>query len=119
MTPARGLVLLRHIETSETLPQGKVILTPSTRDTLTAGQMEVVAIGYPARCETFPDCERPHLAALGAPVGKFPLEPHFHPAGIHAGDWVLVRHRSLTGTHEDGLFCCAQDDILARLEVSA
>jgi len=116
--PARGIVVLKPIETPETIGQGKIILTPATREAMTTHQLEVVSVGYPAQCQEFPDCERPHVANLHAPIGKFPKEPHFHPHGLKAGDWVLVRHRSLLETHQEGLYCTHQDDVLAILSAS-
>lgn len=116
MTPARGKLFVKPIDTTETLPNGTIVLTDRTRADLTASQMEVVAIGYPAHCPLFPDCERPHLAALGAPVGAFPDEPHFHPCDVKPGDWVLLSPRSLTDTDMDGIFCCSQDAVLAILQ---
>ena len=119
LTPARGLVLVRPVQTPETLPHGRIVLTETTRDTLTAGQMEVVAIGAPSICEDA-DCERPHQAETPG------IAPHWHRFGwedakgyflrVQAGDWVLIRHRSLLPTHQTGLFCCAQDDVLAVLQ---
>ena len=107
MTPARGLVTLRRIETPDTLPAGHILLTSETREQLTQCQMEVVAIGAPASCMD-DQCERPHLPDFE--------DDRTHPVGVHRGDWVVVRHRSLTATHEDGLYCCPQDAILAVLQ---
>lgn len=107
MTPARGLVTLRKVETPETTPHGRIVLTPETRDTLTSHQMEVVAIGAPPIC-TDDHCERPHLPDFE--------EDRTHPVGVHRGDWVLVRHRSLTETHQEGLYVCQQDAVLAILQ---
>lgn len=109
------MVLVKPIETAESLPNGKILLMERTRQDLTSHQMEVLAIGDPALCLTFLDCGRPHLAALSAPVGAFPEEPHFHPCDAKVGDWVLVAHRSLSETDADGVFICSQDAVLAVL----
>lgn len=101
MIPARGIVLLKPIETPETLGQGRIILTPATREALTTHQLEVVSLGAPSIC-TDPDCERPH-------------SNNQHVTQLKAGDWVLVRHRSLLETHQEGLYCAHQDDVLAVL----
>ena len=108
MTPARGLVTVRPVQTPETLPAGRIVLTETTREALTAGQMEVIDIGAPRLCED-EDCERPHAHP---PIGV----PHTHYVGIADGDWVLIRHRALLPTHQAGLYCCAQDDVLAVLQ---
>lgn len=114
LNPARGLVLLKPIETSETLGQGKIILTLTTREAMTTHQMEVVAIGAPSLCEDT-DCERPHITGhLGTKWYN-----QFHPHHLTEGDWVLVRHRSLLETHQEGLYCAHQDDIQAILVVDA
>ena len=108
MTPARGVVLLKPIETPEQF--GHILLIPKTRDDWTAGQMEVVAIGAPAYCVDA-DCDRCNRLA-----GKALWSEAFtHPTSAKAGDWVLVRHRALSDTHESGLFACHQDDLLAVL----
>jgi len=93
--------LLRSVETPESLPGSRIVLTPQTRTDWTAGQMEVVAIGAPAACQDV-DCERPHAAGS-------------HPLDAQRGDWVLVRHRALLETDQEGLFACHQDDIYAIL----
>lgn len=110
------MVLVKRIETAETVSGGKILLIEKTREDMTSHQMEVLAVGYPAHCLTFPDCECPHLAALSAPVGAFPEEPHFHPCDAKVGDWVLVAHRSLSETDTDGVFLCSQDAVLAILQ---
>jgi len=109
VTPARGLVLVRPIETPDSLPGSPIVLTEKTRTDWTAGQMEVVAIGAPSICEDV-DCERPHDQAHYAE--GLPRE-HRRPCG--EGDWVLMRHRSLIETHQDGLYAAHQDDVLAVL----
>lgn len=116
MIPARGKLFVKLIETGETLPGGKILLTDRIRADLTASQMEVMSVGYPAQCPLFPDCERPHLAALSAPVGAFPDEPHFHPCAVKPGDWVLLAPRGLTETDDPTLFVCSQDAVLAILQ---
>ena len=102
LRPSRGLVLVRPVETPERLAHSRIILTDKTREVMTTHQMEVVSVGAPSICED-PDCERPHAW-------------NHHVGGVSQGDWVLVRHRSLTETHEDNLFAVAQDDVLAILQ---
>ena len=107
MTPARGKLFVRPVETPETLGGGKILLTEETRHGMTSGQFEVVSVGAPNVCED-EDCGRQHFNRWA--------EGWHHVLGIQAGDWVLVRHRSLSETHQDKLYCCSQDDVLARLE---
>lgn len=111
MIPARGLVTLRKVETPETMLEGCILLTSETREQLTSHQMEVVQVGAPAYCLD-EDCERCNRL-LG--MVTYP-EAFTHPTTTKPGDWVLVRHRSLTETHEDGLYACSQDDVLAILK---
>jgi hypothetical protein len=118
VTPARGIVVLKPIETAETLGQGRIILTPSTREALTTHQMEVVSVGKLPYCEDV-ECDRRHVVEHpGFPIDNHWLKtaPRNHPCDAKPGDWVLVRHRSLTETHQDGLYCCHQDDVLAVLQ---
>jgi len=107
VTPARGLVWLRPVETPETLGHGRIILTEKTREALTTHQMEVVSVGAPSICEE-EDCERDH---------GFTEHPKNHICDFCAGQWVLVKHRGLSETHQEGLYCAHQDDILAVLQV--
>lgn len=115
MTPARGKLFVRYIETTETLPSGKVILTPKTREALASHQVEVVSIGEPSHCEDA-DCERQHGLELHKPRDSACHSHLYHRCEAKTGDWVLVRHRSLSPTHEDDLYCCHQDDVLAVLQ---
>lgn len=112
MNPARGKLFVEPIDTAETLPGGKILLTDRTRTELTASQMEVVSVGAPANCVD-PDCERCNRL-LG--MVMYP-EAFMHPMDTKPGDWVLLAPRSLTETDIDGIYCCAQDAVLAILEV--
>ena len=79
--------------------------------------MEVVAVGASVRCEDA-DCERPHAYERATPlpgVDTWHLDGALHCCGIQPHDWVLVAHRSLSETDEDGIFICAQDGVLAVL----
>ena len=104
MTPARGVVFVRPVEVAESLPGGRVILPQSTRETLTAAQVEVVAVGPPAHCMN-EDCERIHTPE------------HGHRADVAAGDWVILQHRARVDLDGD-MWCCTQDDILTVLDNS-
>lgn len=90
ITPARGLLLVRPIDTVETLPGGKIILTAEHRERLTAHQAEVIAVGAfalcdPQRSRAERKCQRPHIMLEG-------LRLHAH--SVRAGDWVLCKPRS-------------------------
>lgn len=102
------MVLVRPVETPETIGGGKILLTEKTREDMTSQQMEVLAIGTPRWCDNF-DCE---LAWKNPQVYG---GPHWHPHGLSVGDWVLVAHRSLSETDTDGIFIVPQDSILAIL----
>lgn len=93
-----------------------MILPESVRESMTAYQVEILAVGSPPVCEAFPDCERPHIGMMSAPAGAFPDEPVFHPFSGKVGDWVVVAPRSLTAG-EDGNYFVRHDDILAVLTV--
>ena len=107
--PARGLVYVRPVETAESIPGGRIILTEATRQNMTSCQAEVVSVGAPAYCSDV-DCERPHGWL------SYDITSRWHATVVQRGDWVIVMHRSLTETHLDGLFCCNQDEVLAILK---
>ena len=118
MTPARGKLFVRHIETPETLPEGKVILPERVRELLTACQVEIVAVGAGAICKDG-DCERPHNRVEYWDHTCLPPRRNggtaYHLFGAELGDWAVIQRRSLTETHLEGVYCCQQDDVLARL----
>ena len=107
MIPAPGRVLLRPIDTEESV--GRITLLESTRENMTPNQYEVVQCGQPAPCED-EDCTRPHDVVFWAATNH-----HTVPCG--PGDWVLVRHRAVAPTEDDHLVVAWQDDILAILSV--
>lgn len=108
-TPARGLVWVRKVETAETLPGGLIVLPQEVRDGLTSCQAEVVAIGAPAVCED-EGCERHHVSRWWRQYEW----ATYHIHRLTVGDWVVVTHRALSPTHQDNLYCCHHDDVLAR-----
>lgn len=103
MTPARGKLFVRPVETPESLPGGRIVLTEATRKDLTAQQAEVIEVGKPWICRDL-DCERIHFGS-------------WHLCDVHDGDWVLLAPRCLVETDTLNLYVCAQDDVIARLEV--
>ena len=89
-TPARGLLLVRPVDTAEHLPGGRIVLTADTREKLTANQVEVVAVGAFALCDPAASretrkCQRSHVVLAG-------LRLHAHP--VRAGDWVVIAPRT-------------------------
>lgn len=112
ITPSAGRILIRPVQTPETLGGGRIILTEATREDWTWGQMEVVQVGAPAYCED-EDCERLHVAECGDHGEE--LERR-HPVDIQVGDWILIQHRAASETHTEGLYVCSVDDVLAKLE---
>lgn len=110
MIPARGRVLVRKVETPESLPGAKLLLLQDTRETLTAQQAEIVSVGPPAICEN-DNCERPH--PITGHLGR-KWYNQFHDFRGKPGDWVLLAPRSLT-EGPDGCYFVWQDDVLAVL----
>ena len=108
MKPARGLLLVKRVDTEETLPNGKVVLPESVRESLAAYQAEVIAVGEPTWCET-PDCDRLHDEAANRLW-------HHTPAGLVPGAWVVVAPRRYVAA-EDGTeqFFARIEDVLAIL----
>lgn len=109
--PSAGKLLIRSVQTPETLAHGKIVLTQKTREDWTWGQMEVISIGAPAYCDD-PDCERPHTAECGDHGEE--LERR-HPITIKPGDWILIKPRAASETHLEGLYVCMVEDVLAVL----
>jgi hypothetical protein len=105
LTPARGLLLVRPVDTAETLPGGRIILTPDARHGLTANQCEVIAVGAfavcdPARSRAERRCARAHDIVYehtdDCPemIDTCTRELRVHPHPIRPGDWLLVEPRS-------------------------
>lgn len=96
LTPARGVLLVRPIETREALPGGRILLTANTRERMTAWQAEVVAVGAFAECDPTRSraerkCTRIHSYERKSD-GTTLRRVHQHT--IRAGDWILVEPRS-------------------------
>jgi len=118
VTPARGKLLVRAVDTPDHLPGGHVILPPETRKSLTAQQAEVIAVGEPAWCEGLDICAR--SAEVHGSVGDVYGPGHAaatHPTELQTGDWVLLRSRCLQETDQVGVWCCQQDDVVAVLRM--
>lgn len=101
LTPLPGRALIRMVQTEETLPGGRIILTDPVRQAIALQQGELVAVG-----ESPPDLvedEYPHHAEL---------------TRLESGAWLLLRSRSWMETDVPGLYVIRQQDILATMEVS-
>lgn len=100
--PARGLALIRRIETAETYGNSSIIVPETTRDRIAACQFTLVAIGNYAFCEDIEECPRRHT------------KKNEHRHELMVEDWVLVKFRSWGNTPDPDLYVVRQDDILAR-----
>ena len=113
MIPARGLLLVRPVETDEMLPGSRILLVSDTRERMTTYQCEVIARGPYAACDD-EDCARPH-AITGAE------QTRVHPCPVRLGAWLLVRPRSyIEGpVPERKEWFVHQDNVLAILREDA
>lgn len=116
--PARGIVLVKRVETEETLPGGRIIIPQKAREEFASHQVEVVAVGEPEICRDDDDatCTRLHVVepwwcGEGEDV-VHPIDPRIKPEA-----WVMVKPRSLVdaGTLERNLFFVRLEDILCVL----
>lgn len=113
MRLAPGRLLVKPVETAETLGGGKIILTEATREHWTMGQAEVLAVGPPAIC-TEEDCERPHVIVWhGADAHGKRAYRQGHPveARLLPGAWVLCKPRRFVEV--EGGYLVMQDDVVA------
>ena len=102
--PARGRLLVKAIETAETLNGGRIFLTENTREGMVMGQYEVVAIGDPERCED-ETCEHPHVECFG---------DQLHPIDerLQIGSWILVTPRSAIDADALGYYFVNSSDVI-------
>ena len=115
MTPSRGNLLVREVETSETLPGGRIVLPEQVREHYSAMQYECVSVGEPERCED-EDCERQHLPSIEMrEINGRRKRTLLHYSHVHAGDWVLTKPRVAIDTGMDGLYIIRQDDVVGVL----
>jgi co-chaperonin GroES (HSP10) len=103
--PARGLVLLKPVETEERFAGSRIVLLDSTRERWTGQQAEVVAVGKRQRCVS-EDCERHHDVQTG--------EGLYHPMPVEPGNWVLVEPRQYVEL-EDQRWVVPADSIIGRI----
>ena len=119
MRPARGNLLVREVETSETLPGGRIVLPEQVREHFSAMQYEVVGVGDAEVCKEWEDCDRRHAVISG-----FMLTPaetaqlaryHILDEQVLEGAWVLTKPRVAIDTGMDGLYIIRQDDVVGVL----
>lgn len=121
MKPARGVILVRPVESEETRAGGVIILTADTRERMTLGQCEVVAVGEAAECDPARSraerrCERMHFTERVERDGLgYPLRTH--GCDVRIGDWLLVRPRAFIDGPEPEKkeWFVHQDDVVAIL----
>lgn len=106
--PKAGLALVRPIDTEDTLPGGKILLSPSYRASLTAQQAEIVAIGPPQRCHEPETCNRPHTT-----TGRHVVDQRLVP-----GAWVLCAKWSYVEVAPD-LYAVAHEALIGVFPASA
>ena len=118
MRPARGRLLVRPVEVEETRAGGRVILIADTRERMTLGQCEVVAVGALAEC----DPERSRAERKCERLHHYETSPErigvrVHPCEISRGDWLLVRPRAFIDSPnpEKKEWFVHQDDVIAIL----
>lgn len=102
MTPSRGRLLVKRVETQETFAGGKIVIPDASREKLAAQQFEVALVGAPAFCDD-EDCERPHD------------EEHCHPTLVCPGDWILASPRSAVESDDPQAYLIAHDAVVAVL----
>lgn len=130
MKPSRGLLLVKPVETEEKL--GSIILVADTRERMTLGQCEVIAVGAPAECDPERSraerrCERVHTWHVEVCDGgcdpdsyegsRACFKRRTHLCVVKRGDWLLVRPRAfIDGPHpERKEWFVHQDDVIAIL----
>lgn len=123
MKPARGVLIVKPIETEETLPGGLIVLTENARKDWAQWQMEVVAVGLPAICEKPKRCERPHhwsrmTDPQGWIIGPADLGDanHLTDPRLVPGAWVIVKPRATVPVSPDSDESIVRvDDVVAVL----
>jgi co-chaperonin GroES (HSP10) len=106
LRPRPGKILVKRVETDDSQPGSTLVLLEDTRNKMTSGQFEIVAVGDIAYC-TSDDCERQHKYISG----RQPV----HPFECTIGAWVLMSPRSGVATDDSSLLLASFDDVLAVL----
>ena len=112
LRPARGVVFLRKVETTDRI--GRIYAPPQAIDNMTWLQFEVAALGEPTMCRD-EDCERPHWPIPDGDAQWFKDDVGLHVTpGLAVGDWVLLRGRSWNELPERGLYAATYEAILGK-----
>lgn len=123
LSPARGVVIVKPIETQESLPGSCIVLTENARADWAQWQMEVVAVGEPEFCPA-PKRKCPRRDAIHIRLSEpgdtslfgSPDSPAVHARDkrLTPGAWVIVKPRSTLPISPDSREAIVrQEDILA------
>lgn len=107
-SPARGILIVKPIETTETLPGCLIALTENARKDWAQWQMEVVEVGEPSHCNKPKKCERSHWYDVNTDwvlhVKDYRLTP---------GAWVIVQPRQIVPLSSEGnLFAVRHEHVV-------
>lgn len=108
-TPARGLCFVRRIETEEAYAGSKIVIPQQARDKVSRDQFVIIEAGDWERCEDYEECEQYHMWDY-----KEDEYIWLHPHDLVAGDWVLIRYRSLLASPDPGVHIVSYRDVLAK-----
>lgn len=113
MNAARGLCLVKYVETQDTLPGGKVVLVDDARRNLARYQVEIVDVGPPEICEDRDSCPLPaYLHAFDDPPNEW-VHVRLTNGRLSPGAWAIVRPRSMFATSvESDLYVVKQRDVV-------
>jgi hypothetical protein len=114
--PARGCVIVRPVQTGETLGNSSIIIPEPYREQMASHQMIVQSVGEPEICEDPEECGQMHSSeGLDRDKLKALGWPWLHPTDkrIKPDAWILVRNRSLVEiSAEDKFYSVKTSDVL-------
>ena len=105
LAPRPGLALVRPVQTAESLPGGKIILTENVRRYTAMAQVELVAIGSEAEADDYQ-------------WGEDEDSRWDELQRLQPGAWLLLGSRSQIETTDPDLFLIRHEDIVAVLAES-
>ena len=108
MKVARGRLLVKPIETQETLGGGKIIVPDSARESWVQSQYEIVAVGDAPYCDD-EDCEQTHVKFFDRTV-------HEVEERLKSGAWILCRPRATVDAGERDRYFVSMDDVIGVFE---
>lgn len=122
LSPARGILIVKPIETTETLPGCLIALTENARKDWAQWQMEVVGVGEPEWCQApKKKCQRRdaiHIR-LSEPgdtsLFGSPSSPSVHARDkrLTPGAWVIVQPRQIVPLSSEGnLFAVRHEHVV-------